>query len=90
MFSWRDNLLIPKSRQKLSKKNDIKLVGHTFRLKNYVQIPPPHCFRNFQSWRRHCFTVEGKHFFVERQYQYRRGFFLFWVKVKLHIFETQV
>ena len=31
---------IPKSRQKLSKKKGIKLVGYTFRLKNYVKIPP--------------------------------------------------
>ena len=30
---------IPKSRQKLSKKNGIKLVRYTFRLKNYVKIP---------------------------------------------------
>ena len=30
----------PKSRQKLSKKNEIKLVGYTFRLKNYVKISP--------------------------------------------------
>ena len=29
----------PKSRQKLSKKNGIELVGYTFRLKNYVKIP---------------------------------------------------
>ena len=29
------------SRQKLSMKNGIKLVGYTFRLKNYVKIPPP-------------------------------------------------
>ena len=28
----------PKSRQKLSKKNGIKLVGYTFRLKNHVKI----------------------------------------------------
>ena len=28
------------SRQKLSMKNGIKLVGYTFRLKNYVKIPP--------------------------------------------------
>ena len=32
---------ILKSRQKLSMKNGIKLVGYTFRLKNYVKIPPP-------------------------------------------------
>ena len=31
---------ILKSRQKLSKKNGIKLVGYTFRLKNYVKIQP--------------------------------------------------
>ena len=31
---------ILKSRQKLSKKNGIKLVGYTFRLKDYVKIPP--------------------------------------------------
>ena len=31
----------PKSRQKLSKKNGVKLVGYIFRLKNYVKIPPP-------------------------------------------------
>ena len=31
---------ILKSRQKLSMKNGIKLVGYTFRLKNYVKIPP--------------------------------------------------
>ena len=30
----------PKSRQKLSKKNAINLVGYTLRLKNYVKIPP--------------------------------------------------
>ena len=29
----------PKSPQKLSKKNGMKLVGYTFRLKNYVKIP---------------------------------------------------
>ena len=29
-----------KSRQKFSKKNGIKLVGYTFRLKNYVKIQP--------------------------------------------------
>ena len=29
----------PKSRQKLSKKNGIRLVGYTFRLRNYVKIP---------------------------------------------------
>lgn len=29
-----------KSRQKFSKKNDIKIAGYTFRLKNYVRIPP--------------------------------------------------
>ena len=30
----------PKSRQKLSKKNGIKLVGYSFRLKNYVKNLP--------------------------------------------------
>ena len=30
----------PKGGQKLSKKNGIKLVGCTFRLKNYVKIRP--------------------------------------------------
>ena len=30
----------PKSLQKLSKQNSMKLVGYTFRLKNYAQIPP--------------------------------------------------
>ena len=34
----------PRSRQKLSKKNSIKLVGYPFRLKNYVKIPPPTSF----------------------------------------------
>ena len=34
----------PKSRQKLSKKIAIKLVGYTSRLKNYVKIPPPPSF----------------------------------------------
>ena len=29
------------SRQKLSKKLDLNLVGYTCRLKNYVRIPPP-------------------------------------------------
>ena len=32
---------IPRSRQKLAVKNGMKLVGYTFRLKNYVKIPPP-------------------------------------------------
>ena len=31
---------ITKSRQKLSMKNGIKLVGYTLRMKNYVEIPP--------------------------------------------------
>ncbi len=31
---------VTKSRQKLSKKTDIKFAGYTFRLKNYVRIPP--------------------------------------------------
>ena len=31
----------PKSRQKFSKKNGIKLVGYTVRLQNYVKITPP-------------------------------------------------
>ena len=46
----------PKSRQKLSqKKNCIKSVGYTFRLKTYVKIlPPPHCLLIFQSWRSQC------------------------------------
>ena len=45
------------SRQKLSMKNGIKLVGYTFRLKNYVKIPPPHFSQIFQSWRRHCLNT---------------------------------
>ena len=40
----------PKSRQTLSKKNGLNLVGYTFRLKNYVKIPPPHFSQIFQSW----------------------------------------
>ena len=40
-----------KRRQKLSKKNGIKLVGYIFRLKNYVKIPPPHFSQIFLSWR---------------------------------------
>ena len=43
----------PKSRQKLSKKNGIRFIGYTFRLKNSVN-PPPHFFRIFQSWRVAC------------------------------------
>ena len=39
--------LIPKSRQKLSKKNGIKFVKHTNRLKNYVKIP--HSYRTFKA-----------------------------------------
>ena len=35
-------------RQKLSK-NGIKLVGYTFRLKNYVKISPPPLFRFFRA-----------------------------------------
>ena len=31
----------PESQQKLSKKNGIKLVGYTFRLKKYFKSPPP-------------------------------------------------
>ena len=31
----------PKSLQEFSKKNGMKLVGYTFRLKNNVKIPPP-------------------------------------------------
>ena len=31
----------PQNRQKLSKKNGMKLVGYTFRLKNYVNPPSP-------------------------------------------------
>ena len=31
----------PKSQQKLSKKSGMELVGYTFRLKHYIQIPPP-------------------------------------------------
>ena len=43
-----------KCRQKLSNQNDMKLAGYSFRLNNYVKIPPPpHFFRIFQSWRRH-------------------------------------
>ena len=49
---------IPKSRQKLSKKNGIKLVGYTFRLENYVKIPPPHFSWIFLSWRRHCNRIK--------------------------------
>ena len=38
---WGDSSpLILKSRQKLSMKTGIKLVGYTFRLKNYVKTPP--------------------------------------------------
>ena len=32
----------------------IKSVGYTFRLNNYVKIPPPPNFPIVQSWRRHC------------------------------------
>ena len=45
---------IPKSRQKLSMKYGLRLVGYTFRLKNNVKIPPPRVSQMFQSWRRHC------------------------------------
>ena len=40
---WGDSFPPPpilKSRQKFSMKNGIKLVGYTFRLRNYVKIPP--------------------------------------------------
>ena len=35
-------------RQELSK-DGIKFVGYTFRLKNYVKIPPPPLFRFFRA-----------------------------------------
>ena len=42
-----------KSWQILSKKNGIKLVVDTFRLKTYVKMPPPpHFPQIFQKWRR--------------------------------------
>ena len=52
----------PKSEKlaKLSKKNGIRLVGYTFRLKNYVKISPPPSFKIFQSWRRHCYISLAK------------------------------
>ena len=37
---WGDLPLQVLKLAKLSKKNGIKLVGYTFRLKNYVRIPP--------------------------------------------------
>ena len=33
-----------KRQQKLAKKNGMKLIGYTFRLKKYVKIPPPILF----------------------------------------------
>ena len=54
---------VGKNRQR---KNAIKLVGYTFRLKNYVKIPspPPYFFWIFQSWLRHWYqtgsTIPGE------------------------------
>ena len=44
-----DRLGNSKSRQTFAKKNAIKLVGYTLRLKNYVKIPSPTSFEFFSA-----------------------------------------
>ena len=39
----------PESRQKLSKKNGITLVGYTYRSKNYIKIPPSPLLSDFSE-----------------------------------------
>ena len=55
---WGNGHPNPKSRQQLSKENGVRLVGYTFRLKNYVEIPPS--LSDFSELAPPLLTIEWK------------------------------